>query len=153
MATDPPGVPGSQQELKRYARRIDTLQGQISAADARVKELEVDASARTQTEVMSGIVDLLGGILSGKFGSRTMGKVASRRAATRKARARLETAEEKLGARQQDLVELESELEEALIGIQEEHDAMADAMETLEVGLEKTDIRVAEAKLVWVPVA
>jgi hypothetical protein len=26
-------------------------------------------------------------------------------------------------------------------------------MDTLQIGLEKTDIRVAEAKLVWVPVA
>ncbi len=31
--------------------------------------------------------------------------------------------------------------------------AMAENTETLEIGLEKTDIRVAEAKLVWVPVA
>ena len=137
---------------ERYAARIDRLQDQVSTADARVKELEVDVSARKQTEVMSGIGDLLGGILSGKFGSTTMSKVASRRAASRKAKARLETAEEKLSAKQQDLVELESELEEALIGIQEEHDAMAAAMESLEIGLEKTDIRVAEAKLVWVPV-
>ena len=31
-------------------------------------------------------------------------------------------------------------------------DALAASIETLEIGLEKTDIRVAEAKLVWVPV-
>jgi hypothetical protein len=30
---------------------------------------------------------------------------------------------------------------------------MATTIETLKIGLEKTDIRVAEAKLVWVPVA
>jgi hypothetical protein len=30
---------------------------------------------------------------------------------------------------------------------------MAATTETLEIGLEKTDIMVAEAKLVWVPVA
>jgi hypothetical protein len=138
---------------ERYAKRIDTLQAQISSADARVRELEVDASARTQTEMMSGIGDLLGGILSGKFGSHTMGKVASRRAATRKAKARLATAEEKLSARQQDLAELESEMENALISIRDEHATLAATMEPLEIGLEKTDIRVAEAKLVWVPVA
>ena len=48
---------------------------------------------------------------------------------------------------------LEHELEQALIAIQHEHDAMAAAIESLDIGLEKTDIRVAEAKLVWVPVA
>ena len=39
-----------------------------------------------------------------------------------------------------------------MIDIRQQHDAMAENIETLEIGLEKTDIRVAEAKLVWVPV-
>ena len=51
------------------------------------------------------------------------------------------------------LVDLEEELEDALVAIADEHDAMVDERETLEIGLEKTDIRVAEARLVWVPVA
>jgi hypothetical protein len=137
----------------QYAKRIDRLQDLISSADARVRELEVDASARTQSEVMSGIGDLLGSFLKGKFSSTTLSKAASRRTASRTAKARLATAEQKLNTRQQDLVELEQELEDALINIQDEHDAMAAELETLEIGLEKTDIRVAEAKLVWVPVA
>ncbi len=138
---------------EQYAKRIDRLQDLISTADTRVKELEADASSRTQAEVMSGIGDLLGGILSGKFGSTTLSKAATRRAASKKAKVRLATAEQKLDAKQQDLVELEQELEDALIRIREEHDAMVASLETLEIGLEKTDIRVAEAKLVWVPVA
>jgi hypothetical protein len=137
----------------RYATRIDRLQDQISSADARVRELEADASGRTQSEVLSGLGDLVGGLLSGRFGSSTLSKAASRRAATQKAKVRLETAEEKLTQKQEDLVELETELENALQDIHAEHEAMATARETLEIGLEKTDVRVAEAKLVWVPVA
>lgn len=137
----------------RYAKRIDRLQDQISSADARVKELEVDASSRTQGEVMSGIGDLLGAFLKGRLNSSTLSKAASRRTASKKAKARVETAEVNLNAKQQDLVELEQELEDALISIQEQHDAIAAVMETLQIGLEKMDIRVAEAKLVWVPVA
>ena len=137
----------------QFARRIDRLQNQISTADARVREMEVDSSSRTQSEVMSGIGDLLGAVLSGRFGSSTINKAASRRTASRKAKARLETAQEKLDAKQRDLVELEEELEDALVAIADEHDAMADDREVLEIGLEKTDIRVAEARLVWVPVA
>ena len=138
---------------ERYATRIGRLQDQISSADARVRELEADASSRTQSEVLSGLGDLVGGLLSGRFGSSTLSKAASRRAATQKAKVRLETAEEKLTQKQQDLVELEAELETALQDIQAGHLAMAAARETLEIGLEKTDVRVAEAKLVWVPVA
>jgi hypothetical protein len=137
----------------QYAKRIDRLQDQISSADARVRELDVDASTRTQSEVMSGIGDLLGAFLKGRLGSTTLSKAASRRAASKKAKARVETAEVKLNAKQQDLVELEQKLEDALISIQDEYDAMAASMDTLEIGLEKTDIRVAEAKLVWVPMA
>lgn len=137
----------------QYARRIDRLQSQISTADARVREMEVDASSRTQSEVMSGIGDLLGAVLSGKFGSSTINKAASRRTASRKAKARLETAQEKLDTKQEDLVELEEELEDALLAIADEHDAMVDDRAALEIGLEKTDIRVAEAKLVWMPIA
>jgi hypothetical protein len=137
----------------RYAKRIDRLQDQISSADARVRELEADASTRNQTEVMSGIGDLIGAFLKGRFSSTTLSKATTRRAASRKAKARLKVQEVKLTGKQQDLVELERDLEDALVSIQEEHDAMADTTETLEIGLEKTDIRVAEAKLVWVPVA
>jgi hypothetical protein len=136
-----------------YAKRIDRVQDQISTADARVRALEVDASSRTRNEVMSGIGDLLGAFLKGRVTSTTFSKAGTRRAASKKARIRLGTAEQKLSTKQQELAELESELEEALISIQNEHDAMAATMETLEIGLEKTDIRVAEAKLVWVPVA
>jgi hypothetical protein len=137
----------------RYAKRIDSLQDQISTADARVKELEVDESSRKQNELMSGIGDFLGAFLKGRLGSTTLSKASSRRAASKKASARVDTAEVKLDAKQQDLVELEQELEDAIISIKQEHDAMASARETLEIGLEKTDIQVAEAKLVWVPVA
>ena len=91
--------------------------------------------------------------MKGRLGSTTLSKAASRRAASKKAKARVATAEVKLSAKQQDLVELEQVLEDAVISTQEEHDAMAAAMESLKIGLEKTDIRVAEAKLVWVPVA
>ena len=51
------------------------------------------------------------------------------------------------------ILDLEEELEDALVAIADQHDAMVDERETLEIGLEKTDIRVAEARLVWVPVA
>ena len=138
---------------EKYAKRIDRLQDQISSADARVVELQVDASTRTQTEVMSGVGDLLGGLLKGRVSSRALSRAASRRAASKKAQARLATARQKADAKRRDLIELERDLENDLISIQREYDALAASIETLQIGLEKTDIQVAEAKLVWVPVA
>jgi small-conductance mechanosensitive channel len=101
---------------------------------------------------MSGVGDLLGALLKGRVGSSTLNKAASRRAASKKAQARLKTARDKASAKQRDLLELEQELQGELIDIEKEYDAMADSVETLEIGLEKSDIRVAEAKLLWVPV-
>jgi hypothetical protein len=138
---------------ERYAKRIDRLQDQISSADARVTELQVDVSSRKQTELMSGVGDLLGGLLKGRVGSRTLSRAASRRAASKKAQVRLETARQKADAKRRDLIDLERELQDELISIRDEHDALASAVESLEIGLEKNDIRVAEAKLVWVPTA
>jgi hypothetical protein len=137
----------------RYAKRIDRLQDQISSADARVTELKVIASTRTQTEVMSGVGDLLGGLLRGRVSSRTLNRAASRRAASKKAQVRLATAKQKADTKRRHLIELEQDLQDELISIQKEHDALAAAIEPLKIGLEKNDIRVAEAKLVWVPVA
>lgn len=138
---------------QQYEKRIERLKDQISTADARVQELQVDASSRTRHEVMSGLGDLLGAFLKGKVGSTTLSKATTRRTASKKASIRLDAAEAQLSDKQQDLLELERELEEALHVIQDQHEAMAAATEAFEIGLEKTDIRVAEAKLVWVPVA
>jgi len=87
------------------------------------------------------------------MGSRTLSKAATRRAASKKAQVRLETARQKANAKRTDLIELERDLQDELISIQKEYDAIAASIESLEIGLEKNDIQVAEAKLVWVAVA
>ena len=49
--------------------------------------------------------------------------------------------------------ELEDELAEALAEISNTHLHLAEEVEPVKIGLEKTDVRVAEVKLVWVPVS
>jgi hypothetical protein len=136
----------------RFETRIERVRDQISSADARVRELEAAVSAKKQEELMSGAGDLLGAFLGGRRSSNPLGKAASRRAATQKAQARADTAAEKLTDKRDDLVELEDELAEAIGEIKDKYDEAAPAVETVEIGLEKTDIRVAALKLVWVPV-
>ena len=65
----------------------------------------------------------------------------------------MQTAKQKASDKRKDPVELENDLRSELLDIQQEHDALAADIETLEIGLEKNDIQVAEAKLVWVPVS
>ena len=138
---------------ERFRTRIDRVKDQVSAADIRVTELEGDASARQQDEVMSGAGDLLGALFGGRKSSNPLSKAASRRASTQKAQARARSAAAKLNQKQQGLVDLEDKLAEELQAIGDRHDAMSQDIEPMEIGLEKTDIRVAETKLVWVPVS
>ncbi|MEA1901913.1 MAG: DUF87 domain-containing protein [Actinomycetota bacterium] len=137
--------------VDRYKTKIDRVKGQISTADARARELEGDASAKQQEELMSGAGDLLGALLGGSKRSNPLGKAASRRAASQKARARAEAAADKLTAKQVELADLEDELSNAIVEITDEFADLADSFETVDIGLEKTDIRVADIKLVWVP--
>jgi hypothetical protein len=137
----------------KYATRINRVKDHISTADLRVRELEGDASARTQDELMSGAGDLLGALLGGRKSSNPLGKAASRRAATQKAQTRADTAASKLDTEQQKLAELEDELSIELAEIAREHKGFIDSIETVSIPLEKVDIRVADTKLVWVPIA
>ncbi len=136
----------------RYRARIERVKTQISSADARVRELSGVAAAKQQDELMMGAGDLLGALMGGRKSSNPLGKAASRRSASRKAHSRVESAESKLSAKQRDLADLEDELAESVAEIADEHDAMIDSFTSVTIGLERTDIRVADLKLVWVPV-
>ena len=136
----------------KYEARIDRVKDEISKADIRVKELEGEASAKKQDELLSGAGDLLGALLGGRKSSNPLGRAAGRRAASAKAKARVEAASERLTDKQQDLVELEDELADEIAEISDRYSAMVDEIEIIEVGLEKADIQVADLKLVWIPV-
>ena len=88
----------------------------------------------------------------GKRRSTSLSTASSKRSMTRKAEQRLRTAEAKEAKEMTDVVELEAELDEEFAKITAEWQDKADAIETLEIGLEKTDITVEEPVLVWIPV-
>ena len=52
-----------------------------------------------------------------------------------------------------DLAALEEDLRETLVEIDDKWAAIAADIDTVEVGLEKTDIRVDDLFVVWLPVA
>lgn len=135
----------------KYRTRIDRVRSQISSAESRVRELSDAAAAKKQSELMTGVGDLLGGLLGGRKASTALSKAASRRSATRAAESRAETASDTLDDKLTDLADLEAELETDVSEITARYDAMAGEIETIEIGLEATDVRVAEIKAVWIP--
>ncbi len=136
----------------KYKTKIRTVQDQLANAERRVRELETDVQGRRQSELISGAGDLLGSILGGRSRSRAVGSAASRRRMTRQTQERLQTATEKLTDKTDRLDALEDDLEDDVTDIMSTWDSAADDIETVEIGLEKTDISVDELSLVWVRV-
>ncbi len=135
-----------------YAVRIDRVRASISKAENRVADLQADATSRQSDELLSGAGDLLGALLGGRKRSNPLGQVARRRSASQKAQTRADNASEAVADEQRELAELEDELAAKINEISDQSGAKASQIETVEIPLEKTDIRVVEMKLVWVPV-
>ncbi len=136
----------------KYETRINRVKDQIAKAENRVFELDSKAQASKQEELLTGVGDLLGGLLGGRKSSTTLSKAASRRKSTRNAEARADAAALALEDKREDLLELEAELEDDVIEITDKYDDYASDIESMEVGLEAADVRVAELKAVWIPV-
>ena len=134
----------------KYETRIERVQDQLKAAERRVNELSVDVSSRKQQEVMGGVGDLLGSFLGGKRATTALKGAASRRSQVRRTQERLETASAKVADKAADIEDLEADLADDIVEIADEWESKAENVETIEIGLEKTDISVRELRLAWV---
>jgi hypothetical protein len=82
----------------------------------------------------------------------SLGGIVSRRGRSSAAKERVDAAENKLERLQQDLADVEAELAQELADIQSAWDTKAADVQTVPVGLEKTDVSVVQLALVWLPV-
>jgi hypothetical protein len=137
------------------AAKADRIRDAIAKAEDRVREYEADKKRKGLDAIISVGGGLLGSLLGGKSKTKSilgsLGRATSKGGMTKQAGERLETAQNRLEEGQAELAELESELAEELQRIADAWDRKAEAIETLEIPLEKTDVRVDELSLVWVP--
>lgn len=136
---------------ERHETRLERARAALAKAENRVRDLEVEAAAKHQEELLSGAGDLLGALLGGRRRSNPLGQAARRRAASQKARSRVETAAATTEQERLELMELEDELAEEIAALTAEHQAKAEQIEEVAIPLEKTDVRVADLRLLWVP--
>jgi hypothetical protein len=136
----------------RYETKIKRVKDQLLAAERRVRELETDVQGRRQGELLSGAGDLLSVFLGGRRRSGGLSRAARRRSETARTRERLQTAEQKMGDKYSELESIEDDLTEDVLEITDKWDAAAENFDTIEIGLEKTDITVDEVAVVWIPV-
>ena len=144
----------------KYADKVTRVQTQIQAAEDRAELLDTERKGRRSEEMLSTAGSILGGLLGGRrsrgglLGS-ILGKAggaAGRRTRTAAAGDRLDAAENKLEGLHRQLEDLESELTQEVTDIDAKWMETAKNISTLQVGLERTDVRVTQLALVWIPV-
>jgi hypothetical protein len=138
----------------KYAPRYEKARAALAAAQDKVEVQAAQAKAARNDGVIGAVGDLLGGFLGGKGNVRSMTRSMSRsqgRAST--AGKRLESASNRAEEKQDALANLEQEFEADLAAVHAEAEAAAAAIDTMDVPLEKTDVKVVDIALVWVPQA
>ncbi len=136
----------------KYAPKYEKARTALAAAQDKVEVQAAQAKAARDDGVFGAVGDLLGGFLGGKTSVRSMTRSMSRsqgRAST--AGKRLESASNRADEKHEALADLEREFEADLTAAHAEADAAAAAIDTLQVPLEKTDVKVVDLALVWVP--
>jgi hypothetical protein len=139
----------------RLEAKRDRLDKALAQAQRRVEELDTDTRTRQASELISGAGAVLGALFGGRRSARSMasaiGGAASRRGMTARSSQRRESAEEKVETTKDELAELEQEILDEVAEIDERWKATAEEIDTLQIRLEATDVRVLETRLVWVP--
>ncbi len=145
----------------KYEAKAMRLRDQIEAAEDRVDVLEEEAKSKRNSEFLSTAGSVLGGIFGGKKSKGGMigdvlgdaGTAARRRGSTNASGRRVDAAENKVNRLVDQLDELEADAAADVSEIGEKWDALAAEVTTLEVGLERTDVKVIQLALAWIPVA
>lgn len=136
---------------RKYRRKLDTLRDQVATAERRVSELEVDLQGARQDELIEGAGTVMS-ILLGRRSTRSITGSARNRRTTRSKEQRLRAARDRATDKSNRIQEIEAELRAELEEINDRWEGIAAEIETMEIGLEKDDIRVVEVRLAWLPI-
>jgi hypothetical protein len=144
----------------KYEDKVTRLQTQIQTAEDRAEVLNTQRKGRQSEEVLSTAGSILGGLLGGRRSRGGMlgsilgkaGSAAGRRSRTAAAGDRLDAAENKLQGLHGQLEDLETELTQEVTDIDAKWMGTAKNITTMPVSLERTDVKVTQLALVWIPV-
>ncbi len=150
------GADAAAEKLRtKLEAKYDRIQVALAKAEDRVVELEGQQQGRKNQNLINMGTSILGGLFGGRKSARSLGAAARRMASgSRQARgveARLQTAQNRVDERVDDLEELEADLREAVIEIDDEWTDKALNIQAAEIPLERTDITVDDFFVVWLP--
>ncbi len=139
----------------KYEAKAAKLRDQVAAASDRAQVVDEQARSRERDGLLDTAGDLLGGLLSGRRSKGSlMGSIlkgAGRRPSSADQRRR-EEAQNKVTRLEEDLAEVEAELAEEITEIDAAWMAKAKQVETIAITLEKSDVKVTQFCLAWLPV-
>ena len=142
---------------EKLEAKEDKLRDAITKAEDRVAELETQKEGKRSQQMVDIGTSILGSLLGGRKRSRSMASAARRmnsgRSQAANIESRLATAENRVAEKIEDLEQLEWDLREAVIEIDDVWADKATAIEPLEIPLEKTDIKVEDLMIVWLPLS
>jgi hypothetical protein len=140
----------------RLEKKMASVEAALAKAEDRVAELEVQADGRKSQQLIDIGTSVLGGLLGGRSRTRGLASAARRMSSGSRQKAsteaRLESAQNRAAEKIDQLADLERDLQDAVIEIDDEWSAKAEAVEEFEVPLEKTDITIDDLMLVWLPI-
>jgi hypothetical protein len=140
----------------KYAAKVDRVRAQLEAAEDRAEVVARQQEARRRDDLLSSAGSILGGLLGGRRSAGSLlGKVArtvGRSGKTSAADARVEEARSKVARLEAQLADVEAELAQELVEIDATWRAKAAEVETMSIGLERSDVAVTQLALAWLPV-
>ncbi len=137
----------------KYETKARSIQTQIATAEDRAQVLNTQAKGQRNNEIISAAGSILDGFLGGRRSRTSMvTSAARRRSTTQAAGARLDAQENKLQMLQQQLNEIEDQLVDEVQVITDKWNAVATEITTVQVSLSRTDVKVVQRALVWLPV-
>ena len=132
---------------RKYETRLRTLRARADSATTAAQR------AKAQHDVQHGagaqVSTILGGIFGGRRSRSSIVSEAKRAVASQ---SRVETAYEKATAAEQAILDIEADLRAEVLALDAEWSAKAGAIHDLVVPLEKSDVAVADLRLLWVPI-
>jgi Helicase HerA, central domain len=138
----------------KYEKKATTLRDRIEAASDAAEVAADQQRARERDNLLSSAGSILGGLLGGRSRGGLLGQLG--RAAGRTSRraaggSRVEAAANKVTRLQEELEEVEAELAEELTEIDSRWMTLAKNVTTTAITLERTDVRVIQLALAWIP--
>lgn len=141
----------------KYEQKAAALRTKIDAASDRATVVAEQQKARERDDLLSSAGSILGGLLGGRSSRGgllgQLGRAVGRRSKTGAAGERVEEARNKIDRLEDELADIEAELAEELTEIDARWTDKAKQVTSMEVPLEKSDVKVTSLVLGWVPVS